>query len=165
MDHLEEFGIPEQVLSKLRDNNWVGEQLREGKTFQDMLNFSDSTMDQFYSKARHLFQIQRYEDASNAFVFLTTLNPYHYAYWIGLGMSDHLLQEYENALIAYAMASLCDPENPFPHYHAAACYQLTNDRENALLALEMVIRCCGNTFGFADMKSKAISAKSMLLKK
>ncbi len=165
MDHLEEFGIPEQVLSKLKDTNWVGEQLLAGYTFQEMLNFNDTTMNKFYAKARNLFQSQRYEEASDAFIFLTTLNPHHYAYWIGLGMSDHLSEEYESALIAYAMASLCDPENPFPHYHAAACYQLLNDRENALLALEMVIRCCGDSFEYSDMKNKAIMTKSLLLKR
>lgn len=164
MEHLEEFHIPKEVLSRLKDHQWVGEQILQGKTFQDMIGFSATTMEKLYAKARSLFRRERYEEAADAFIFLTTLNPHYYVYWIGLGMSEHLSGYYQEALGAYAMAAICDPNNPVPHYHAASCYRHLLDHANARVALESCIRCCGDRQEQADIKRKSLKIKNLLKK-
>lgn len=164
MEHLEEFQIPRDVLAKLRDHQWVGEQILQGRTFQDMVGFKDSTMERLYAKARALFLHERYEEAADAFVFLTTLNPHYYVYWIGLAMSEHLSGYYQEALGAYAMASICDPNNPIPHYHAATCYRYLSDATHELVALELAIRCCGDNKQHAMVKHKSKKLRSLIKK-
>lgn len=162
MDHLEEFRIPKEILEKLKNPEYLPNQLAEGKSFQEILGFNSQTMDKFYGAAHNLFQQQKYEEAADAFVFLTTLNPRVHNYWLGLGMSHQLNQEYDNALLAYSMATLTDAENPLPHYHSAACYHEISDTRNALMSLELAIHCAGDNESHQGLRSKAEEALQRL---
>lgn len=165
MEHLEEFQIPKESLERLKDPLFLKKQVEEGKTMQEIIGFTSETMDKFYSAAYQLFQRQQYEESADAFVFLTTLNPRVHNYWLGLGMSEQLNEEYHSALIAYSMAVLTDNANPLPHYHSAACYHAVHDPEGALLSLEMAIQCAGDNPDHAFIKSHSQSALNSLKKK
>src|ERR1700733_5711418 len=155
MDHLEEFKIPEEALSRLKDPAYLQKQVAEGKSFQEILGFSFETMNKFYSAAYNLFQKQQYAEASDAFVFLTTLNPRVHTYWLGLGMSEQLNEEFDAALLAYSMAILTDEANPLPHYHSASCYFAIHDKENTIISLEMALQRAGEKVEYATIKLQA----------
>ena len=56
-------------------------------------------------------------------------------FWFGRAAS---LQEdalFSDALSAWAMASLLNTEDPYPHFHAAECYLSLQNRKDALKAL------------------------------
>lgn len=142
MDHVERYEIPEEAVKRLSDPQLIQQQIREGKTFQQIIGYNDQHMDQFYEGAYNLFHMQEYEKAADAFVFLTTLNPYVHNYWLGLGMSEQLNEHYHSAMLAYSMAVLTDVNNPLPQYHTAKCYLALDEKSNAINCLESALLLC-----------------------
>lgn len=136
MDHIEKFEIPDEAVKRLSDPNLIQEQIRAGKTFQEIIGYTSDQMVEFYEGAYNLFHLQEYEKSADAFVFLTTLNPYVHNYWLGLGMSEQLNEHHHAALLAYSMAILTDTNTPIPHYHSAKCYIEIDEKDNAIRSLE-----------------------------
>lgn len=164
IEDMEEYRIPEEVIEKLRDPDIIRRQMKEGKTFQEILGYTPAMMEKFYQGAYNLFQMQEYQKAADAFVFLTTLNPYVHNYWLGLGMAEQLNGGYQGALLAYAMAILNDIGNPLPHYHSASCYRALQDNKSALQSLDMAIRCANAQEQFTALREQAQAAKNAMEK-
>jgi type III secretion system low calcium response chaperone LcrH/SycD len=162
MEDMEEFAIPEEALEKLKDSSLLNQLIQEGKTFQEIVGYSDLVMDKFYVKARSLFEQQRYDEAAEAFVFLATLNPYTYSYWLGLGMSEQLCDQQASALAAYGMAILTDPTQPNSHYHSASCHKTMGNKEAALASLELALTCCEGKPEYDNWKTLSLKAKQLL---
>lgn len=165
MENLEEYQIPKEAMEKLKDPDVIRKQVKEGKTFQEILGYKQEAMDKFYETAHGLYQMQDYQKAADAFLFLTTLNPYVHNYWLGLGMSEQLNESYQGALLAYAMAILTDVENPVTHYQSGNCYLAMNDDANAIQSYEMAIRCAEGRLGHENIKERAMKAKESLEQK
>ncbi len=163
MDHIERNDIPEEAMEKLRDPELIQKQVSEGKTFQEILGYTSEKMEKFYEGAYNLFQMQEYEKASDAFIFLTTLNPYVHSYWLGLGMAEQLKDHYNSALMAYSMANLTNMENPIPHYHSAKCYLALGDKINAMIALETTLSIAAATDQHLDLVESVKAALKKLL--
>lgn len=161
----EDFEIPKEILEKLSDPEVLRRYVEEGRTFQEILEFDDETMEKFYQTAIRLMHAHRYADAGDAFLFLTTLNPYVAAYWLGLGMCEQLNEDYKPALVAYAMASMSDRANPLPHYHSAACHHALDDLDKSLLFLERAIDSAGEMEEHAALKARSLAAREALLAK
>lgn len=154
--------IPKEHLEKLNDSETLRRYVEEGKTFQELLGIEEESMDSFYQKARSLLEAGRHRDAGDVFIFLTTLNPFVSAYWLGLGMCEQFEEEYKQALIAYSMASIGDRTNPTPLYYAAACHHACGDISRALTSLESAIEVADDHENYAEIKSRAQSAQSIL---
>lgn len=157
----DEFRIPDIKREILNDPKKLQEQLSSGKTFQEVLGFTNEAMSQFYLAARRLFEKQKYEEAADAFLFLTTMNPFVYHYWMGLGMSEQLIDEPFAALMAYNMAINIDKTNPIPHYHSASCYAVLHDRQSAMVCLDDAIHAAGDHEHYVEIKKQAQSAKRL----
>lgn len=162
-DEFEEFKLSKKVKARLKNKSLLKKWFAKGKSAQEILEFSDSTMLKFYQAAYVLLEHKRYEDAANAFLFLITLNPYHHDYWIGLGMASQLLQDFELAIDAYEMAAVCRVEDPTPYFYLAKCLFAIHDRSSALLALDLAIEYAGTNEKFKDLKKQAQQAKKILL--
>jgi type III secretion system low calcium response chaperone LcrH/SycD len=158
MDDMDEFQVPEGALERIQDPKLFKQQIDEGKTFQEILGYTDAVMEKFYQAAYGYFQQQKYEKASEAFTFLTTLNPTVFNYWLGLGMADQMCEEYHSALLAYAMASMVDVTNPIVHYHSASCHRSLLDDESALSSLDLCVLSAGEREEFEDIKTLALKA-------
>ncbi len=162
LEEMEEFRIPKDALDKLKDPELLRRKINEGKVLQEIIGYTPETMEKFYQVAYKLFQHQQYQEAGDAFIFLTTLNPYVYNYWLGLGMCEQLSHKYDGALIAYATAILINVENPVPHFHSAACYKELGDLGNALASLELAIMYAGKRPEHESIKQHALDAKKNL---
>ena len=162
MEGLDEFNIPEEVSKKLQDPQLLRRHVQEGVTFQELMGYSDETMEQFYQAAYNLYQKQRFPAAAEAFTFLTTLNPERHNYWLGLGMSEQRLEEYHGALLAYAMAMMSDVNSPLPHFLSANCYRALLDNSNALASLEQAIKRAGEQEEHHQLREQALSLKQKL---
>ncbi|KAF3362038.1 putative regulatory protein, involved in type III secretion lcrH, sycD [Chlamydiales bacterium STE3] len=163
-DDLNEFKLSKKAKARLKNKPLLKKWLAEGKTAQQILDFSESAMLKFYQAAYHLLEHNRHEDAANAFIFLVTLNPYHHDYWIGLGMASQLRHDYEMAIDAYEMAAVCRVEDPTPYFYLAKCLFAIHDRASALLAFDLAIEYAGENEKFKDLKKQALQAKKILLK-
>lgn len=163
-DDLSEFRLSAKAKAKLKNKKLLKKELAAGKTAQEIMGFSNETMAKFYQAAYLLFEHKRYTDAANAFLFLATLNPHHHDYWLGLGMSTQLCQEYEAAIDAYELAALCDISSPVPYFYLAKCLFAIHDRESALQALDLAIETADELEEYAELKIQAKKAKEILLK-
>lgn len=152
---MDPFRISAKLMDQLREEGWLEKQLKEGKSLQEIVEFSDGTMQKFYEVAYHLFQAGKDQDAADAFLFLSTLNPAVHIFWVGLGMAEQCLQHYEEALSAYAMASLTEMEDPLPYYHSAACYHALQDNENCRKSIEMALHYFEGKPEYAALKETA----------
>ncbi len=164
LDELEEFKIPDEATERLKDPEVIRSQIEEGLTFQEVLGYQEEQMEKFYHVGYQLFQQQEYNKATEAFVFLTTLNPYIYQYWLGLGMSEQMIGNYQGALLAYAMAIMNNVEDPKAHYYSASCYRSLNDKECAINSLLITIRLAKEKEEYANYYDYARQAKEGLEK-
>lgn len=163
-DDIGEFKLSKKVKEKLKNKKLLKEQLAEGHSAQEILEFSDETMAKFYGAAYRLFEHQKYLEAGKAFLFLVTLNPYNHDYWIGLGMCSQLNKDYEAAVDAYEMAAICRIDNPVPYFYLAKCLFALHDRDSALQALDLAIDYAETHPEFSDLKVQAETAKELLLR-
>ncbi len=162
MEGLEEFMIPKDAFEKLNDPELMKQYVEEGKTFQEILSFSAETMDKFYHVAHAMFSHHRLKEASDAFLFLTTLNPFIPEYWLGLGMCEQLNEEYKQAIVAYSMVIIGDRYHATAHYHMAACHNALDDINAALRALEKSVAAAGDDPEFTEVKANAVRAHNRL---
>lgn len=118
--------------------------IEEGRPFFEILGITQEKLNEYYGRARDLFIKEDYEKSSDAFYFLSSLNPAHPHYWLGLGLSEQKCGEYHAALMAYGMASMYDAENPLSYYQAAKCYLEIEDKENAARSLDLALHFSEN---------------------
>lgn len=163
---MEEGDIPsalsEAVRNKLQNKLLMHSELRGGKMPQQILDFSDEMMAEFYQTALHLFEEKQYQDAADAYLFLAFCNSHIHDYWLGLGMSMQMCHDYESAIDAYELAAICDLESPIPYFYLAKCLFAIHDRESAFDALELAIENAQEKDEFAELLEQAIKAKETL---
>jgi type III secretion system low calcium response chaperone LcrH/SycD len=101
----------------------------------DSTPFNPVIAEQVYALAFSLYQSGDYQKAETAFRLLCARQPLKPKYWIGLGATLQQDQNYPEAMNAWAMASLIEPEDPYPHFHAAECAISIENLNEARLAL------------------------------
>lgn len=158
------FRISKKVQRKLEDKHFLEDAFASGKSAQEILEFSEEAMREFYRAACFLYENKRYVEASNAFLFLVTLNSYEYDYWLGLGMSVQMCHEYESAIDAYEMAASRKLDNPLPYFYLAKCFFAIHDHESALSALDLALEYSEKGEEYADLHRQAVAAKKILQK-
>lgn len=163
-DDIGEFEISPQMRKKLKNKKWLKKALGEGRTPQEILGYTDETMNKFYAAACKLFENKRYADAANAFLFLVSLNSYHYDYWLGLGAATQRCGDYEGAIDAYEMAAICHLESPEPYFHLAKCLFAMHDRDSALQAIDLALEYSEGRSEYDEVHNQALAAKALLLK-
>ncbi len=126
-----------------------------GGTWQSLLGYSEDVMMAQYKKAYDLFQNAEYKDAAACFTYLTTMNPYQYTYWMGLGISKQSENHYEEALVSYTAAEAIEPENPIPLLHLSQCYYALQLNDLAIESLERAIKTAGDKPEHAQARQKA----------
>lgn len=162
-EDLREFYFSDKIKEKIQNPLVIKNELKEGKTVQEIIEFSDETMIKFCNAAYLLFEHKKYREAADAFIFLTVLNAHHCEYWLGLGMATQFCQEYESAIDAYELAAMCDVSNPVPYFYLAKCLFAIHDHESALEALDLVIEMADEEEEYAEIKQQALLARNLLL--
>jgi len=161
MDIPEHLRIPEDFIERLQKPSGFRDAIEHGKSLQDIIGYSDELMQKLYQSALEVFHSKFYRESADGFLFLTTLNPYVYAYWMGLGMSQQHLEEYEQAILAYECATSADPDAPQPHFYLAACHFFMNEKgEGRLHLVAAKQKCVGEHASFID---KVLQAEERFL--
>ncbi len=130
------------------------DELSAGKTLQAMAGISDTTMEKLYHAAKQLYEQQRFQEAADAFGFLTMLNGEKYAFWFSLGNSEYSLKNYQGALFAYAFACRTNPDDHLCHIFSCRCYEELNDLDNAKNALELALYVIGDNPDQQELKGE-----------
>ena len=96
---------------------------------QELLGFSDHTIDLFYRGGYKLYESSYFADASDLFFAITVLNPFKYNVWLALGMAEREKGHFNEALQAFSMATIIDPTSVYPHLYSAGCYRSLNSED------------------------------------
>lgn len=103
-------------------DDFIPNTLLKSETLQQAFDISPFEMEQFYADAYNLYEKDEYGEAAVAFRWLVLLNTFEPKYWLGFGACQQILGLWEKALHSYAMASLLEDANPYPHFYAWQCY-------------------------------------------
>jgi len=121
----------------MAENGGIIPQVNDDReTLQDSLKISDETMLAFYDIGFNSFEEKNFDNARKVFKIITFLNPFIYDYWVSLGTAEHRCQNYEQALVDYAFASLLDEHLPESHYYSSKVYFEMGDIEDAKIECE-----------------------------
>ncbi len=140
----------------------VGMFLHQGLTHKELYDLSDEDMESCYALAYLMYKNGKYEDARAQFAFLVFYDHLERKYWLGLAAALQMLEQYENAVTAYSIATLLDVEDPLVPFHAAECHIGLGDTQKAKNALEASIMASGDNEAFADLKNKASALLELL---
>jgi type III secretion system low calcium response chaperone LcrH/SycD len=105
------------------------------KVVEESDALSNSAAEQFYSFAYAQYQGGDLKRAVEIFRVLCSRRPLEARNWFGLAAALQEERKYEAAMRAWAMAAIIEPENPYPHFHAAECSCSLMNLEDARLAL------------------------------
>ncbi len=138
IDHLEELTLEARDAAK-RIINAPATAKEEAENFGGL---SGPALDTLHSFAYEFYKNGKYEQAASFYQVLATLDMINFDYWMGLGASQMMAREYQEALAAFSIAASLDAEQPAPHFHAAECYQAMGDTTEALRVLEVAEDFC-----------------------
>jgi type III secretion system low calcium response chaperone LcrH/SycD len=161
MNKLDKYQIDFNYLEKLKDENWLKEHASKPDFFQQAFSISDDLIQIYYSAACKLMIEKRWEDAVDAFTFLTFISPYTHNFWMGLGMSNQSLEKYEEARNAYLMAQAIDFSDPYSHANSFQCSAALNDKEAANEMLNFALEACGDKEEYSELKKNLLKYVSV----
>lgn len=95
-----------------------------------------ATGNAIYALAYKAYQQGRYQDALPHFRCLTDNAPFHRKHWMGLASTLLMLKKYEEALAAFGVAAIQNPDDPYVHLYAADCLFGMKNTAGALTALK-----------------------------
>jgi|GEM_PF-1624431 len=88
-----------------------------------------------YISACTFYQQKNYALAEPLFIQLCLSNPFEEAFWRGLASSLQMLAKCKESLHAWCVTALLKDEDPLPHFHAAECFLLLEETEEATKAV------------------------------
>lgn len=134
-------------------------------SLQELCKMSNDTLDVLYKGAKHLYEQQRYQEAADAFSILTFLNAKHHPFWMGLGNSEYFCHRYQAALVAFAMAAIINPSDPYCHIFSCKCYEETKEIDNAINALDLALLTIGDDKNYAALKDAVTVERRKIIQK
>lgn len=145
--------IDEQILQALQD-------VMKGKPMYEVAGWTADQINALYANAYHLYKTGAYEEAMKLFRPLIVMDSTDNRLWMGFGATAQMLREYDEALKGYGYATLLDPENPKPFFHAMECHIALKNYAEAKAAGEYVV---GVAEGKAEHE-KMLARTNLLLK-
>lgn len=108
----------------------------ESLALQDLLGISEETMGLFYQCGCNLYEHRQFQEASQVFFVVAFLNIGRSNPWISLGLASKQIENHEEALHAFAMASIADTNSAIPQIYSAECYIAMKQYPDAIASLE-----------------------------
>jgi type III secretion system low calcium response chaperone LcrH/SycD len=157
MEKLDDFKISIDNLSKIFDTTNIKKANKKNSgLIQETFGISDAVLTRYYQVATHLIEEKKWDDARDAFLFLTFLNSMVHNFWIGLGAVEQSTHNYEKALSVYMMAELIDPENPVAYANSFQCSIAIGEIDYAERCWKKAFDCCGDKPEWVELKGKLI---------
>ncbi len=132
---------------------------------KNLADIGDETVDKLYQAAKTLYEQTRYEDAHDAFLFLTNVNPNKYALWLGLANCLYCLERYREAIGPYANAGEVNPSDPNSYLLLSRCYSELGEFDNAARALDSALQAVEGNKEFYDWKVALQEEKAQVIAK
>ena len=143
----------DQILQAIQD-------VMKGKSVYEMAGWTTEQINAVYTNAYHLYKAGSYEEAMKIFRPLLVMDSTDNRIWMGFAACAQMLRQYDEALKGYGYASILDPENPKPFFHAMECHIALKNYSEAKVAGDYVV-------GVAEGKpehEKMLARTKLLLK-
>ncbi|MBS0634447.1 MAG: hypothetical protein JSR37_03175 [Verrucomicrobia bacterium] len=150
-------------LSKLSLDQAFTEKISQGISLQELANVSDETIDKLYQGAKSLYENASYEDAGDAFLFLSNLNPKKYVFWLGLANARYFLKRYDEAVKAYTNACDTNPSDLTCVRLASRSWAMLGETGKALDVLDRALLVSRQNQEFSNWKPILEEERAMLL--
>ena len=112
---------PNQLVEKNLEKR-VEQLTQAPNTLQELFGISDVIFEYFYQGGVRYYSNGQWKEAGDIFYCLSLLSPARFSVWLSLGMLEKKMACLEDALKAFAMAALLDPQAIMPHIYSAECY-------------------------------------------
>lgn len=139
--------------------------LTEGSSLQQLCGITEETLEHLYKAAKALYDQKDFQAARAAFTFLTLLDHFRYAFWLGLATSTMYCHAFDSALTAFAFAIQMNPADPICHIYSSHCYDELNQLDNAINALDLALVAIDKNSAYADWKKRVQEEKMRLTRK
>ena len=120
-----------------------------------------AVIEEGYAIAYSFYQAGKYVEAIQHFRHLLALDLKQAKIWTGLGASLQMLQQYQEAATAYAVAAFLNSANPQPHIYAAECFFALKDISQGLLTLEAAEKLTQGKEEYAALNERIQTMKKM----
>ena len=143
----------DQILQAIQD-------VMKGKPVYEVAGWNTEQINALYTNAYHLYKAGSYEEAMKIFRPLLVMDSTDNRIWMGFAACAQMLRQYDEALKGYGYASILDPENPKPFFHAMECHIALKNYSEAKVAGDYVV-------GVAEGKpehEKMLARTKLLLK-
>jgi type III secretion system low calcium response chaperone LcrH/SycD len=122
----------EQILQAIQD-------VMKGKPVYEVAGWTTEQINAVYTNAYHLYKAGSYEEAMKIFRPLLVMDSTDNRIWMGFAACAQMLRQFDEALKGYGYASLLDPENPKPFFHAMECHIALKNYAEAKVAGDYVV--------------------------
>lgn len=123
---------------------------------QEFLGISNDLLNTYYEVSNQLLAEKRFVEASDAFMFLTFLNPLYSNFWLGLGISEQSQEHYQAATLAYLNTIQTSPNNPAPYANLAQCLLALDEKEPLQMIIERGLELCAENSDYNPIKENLI---------
>lgn len=128
-----DFDTYEQVIDKLP----TSENPTMPPSLAETWKLSLDTLETFYQIGTKLYENEKLEEAISVFSYLSIIDVYNPNVWLSLGMCHHKGNDWFEALKAFTMVNILNPENPLPYLYSIDCYLANHDRNNARASFQL----------------------------
>ena len=136
------------------------QEVMKGKPVYELAGLTSQQVNAVYATAYEHYSAGSYEEAMKIFRPLLVMDSTDNRIWMGFAACAQMMSQYEEALKGYGYASVLDPQNPKPFFHAMECHVAMKNFAEAKVAGEYVLGVAGDKPG----DEKMIAHTKMLLK-
>ncbi len=122
--------------------------LQSGATVADIQKLKEHELEALYSLAYSRLTAKSYKDAETLFQMLCFYNHLEFKYWLGYAIALKELGRLEEAVEAFSMSALMEPEHPVSALQSGICLLKLKRLKEAKEALEVA-----KTLASLDLKS------------
>ena len=127
----------------------------EGTTLGQIKGFTATEIEAVYQIAHGFYQQRHYEKAAQLFQYFSMHEHTDRRFWMGWAASLQQLKRYQNAIRAYAVATMLDVGEADAPFHAAECYIALKAWDKAKESLEVVLTIAEDEEAHADYARRA----------
>ncbi len=127
----------------------VNKQELDFSLFEENIPLSEDTLQQFYGVGFRLYEHERYEEAGDVFFVISNIDYRRHNVWMLLGLCEKALSRFDQALVAFSMAILTDPQDPWAFLYSSECYIALGekiDAEECVRAASDLIQVKSNSY-------------------
>ncbi len=135
----------------------LAKEVEKGKTLQSLLNISNEELEEFYQTSLKLFGEKDPLLLESVFLFLITLNPLLYPFWLGLAAAKADQNNPEEAERLYKIACKIGFSSPEPSFYFAEYLRGQGKREEAHDLYKETVKKAADKPEFLSLESEARS--------